>query len=142
MRTSPARTKGVDLREARERKRLYQEEIAETIGIHLITMSKYEGDKQDPNTQFLAAMAKFYDASVDWLLTEHEDIIHHGLSDRENSMKVVMSNPALALRVVEGTLSDEAISDLCDLVQFKCWRDRRRRSKKDKTEANPCTANF
>ena len=142
MQNSSPRTKGVRLREARERKRLTQEQLAEAAGIHAVTVSKYERDAQDPNTAILASVAKILDVSVDWILTEHEDIIHHGLSDREKSMKVVMSNPALALRVVEGTLSDKAISDLCDLVQFICWRDRRRRSKKDKTEANLCTANF
>ena len=121
---SSPRTKGVRLREARERKRLTQEQLAEAAGIHVVTVSKYERDFQDPNTAILASVAKILDVSVDWILTEHADIAHHGWSDREKSMKVVMSNPALALRVVEGTLSDEAISDLCKLVQLICWRDK------------------
>ena len=130
MRNRPLRTLGIRLREARERKELLQREVAEKIGCHTMTVSKYERDAQDPSSKNLADLAKLYDVSVDWLLTGHEDIIHHGLPDRKGGMKIVMSQPSLVIGVIEGTLSEEAIADMRDYTHFI----RRRYGKSPKTK--------
>ena len=44
-----------------------QEKVAESIGSHPVTISKYERGVQDPSTE-LKAMAMLYGVSVDWLL--------------------------------------------------------------------------
>ena len=46
-------------------------------------------------------------------------------------MRLVLSNAYLAIRVVDGTLSDQAIHDLCESTQYICCRDRRRYSRLD-----------
>ena len=117
------RTLGVRLKEARRRAGFSQEEAAEAVGVHPITISKYERDIQDPNTDALVGLARLYGVTVDWLLAEHRDISYHGLSDREKTMTLVMSHPSLVLRVADGWLSDEAVADLCEYAQYICWRD-------------------
>ena len=66
---------GQRLRESRIAKGLRQEQVAEAIGSHAVTISKYERGVQDPNTGLLLEMAPLYDVSVDWLLTGQEDSI-------------------------------------------------------------------
>ena len=118
MGNQPSRTLGTRLREARERKGLSQEGAAGTVNITQGTLSLYERDARDPITKKLADLAKLYDVSVDWLLTEHEDIIHHGLPDRKGGMKIVMSQPSLVIGVIEGALSEEAIAEMRDYAHF------------------------
>ncbi len=130
MKNKAIRTLGMRLKEARMNADYSQEEVAEAIGIHAVTVSKYERDAQDPNTKALAALAKFLNVSVDWLITEHEDIIHHNPMDHEAAMKTVMSYPSVVMRITEGTLSQEAIADINEYVQFVQERDRRRRNKR------------
>ncbi len=118
------RTLGTRLKEARLRWELSQEDVAKDIGIHPVTISKYERGAQDPNARTLIDLARIYDVSVDWLLTEHEDIIHHNPLQREARKRVVISFSSLVLRVVEGTFSDEAIVDITTFVQYLHWRYR------------------
>ena len=48
MQNSPQRTMGVRLREARLRREMSQEDVAEALGIHHMTISKYERDHRTP----------------------------------------------------------------------------------------------
>ena len=53
---------GGRLRDARRRFGLTQEQVAEAIGTHPVTISKYERGVQDPSTDLLRAMARLYQA--------------------------------------------------------------------------------
>ena len=130
MQNRSIRTLGIRLREAREKRGFSQEGAAEALGTTQSTMSKWERNAQDPGTGKLAEMARLYGVSVDWLLTEHEDIIHHGRSGRERSVKIVMSSQSLVIAVVQGSLSEEAITELCEFTDFICRQDGRRRGRK------------
>ena len=127
----PQRTLGVRLKEARLRREMSQEDVADAIGIHAMTISKYERDQQDPNTMTLAALAKALEVSTDWLLTEHEDFVHHGLKSQEKTMRVVISQPNLYMRIREDTLSDEAIASIAEFIDFAQARDIKRRAADD-----------
>ena len=72
---------GRRLKEARNTAELSQEQVAEVIGSHVVTVSKYERGVQDPNTQLLRDMARLYGVSVDWLLTG-------GQGDPETAVRV------------------------------------------------------
>lgn len=132
MRNRP-RTLGIRMREARERMHLHQREVAEKIGCHAMTVSRYERDVQDPSTSNLAALAELYGVSAEWLLDEHGEFTREISSKLDDDMNMVMSLPAVALFVAEGGLSDRAIGKLCRHIEFICWRDRRRRSESDTT---------
>jgi len=59
---------GIKLREARKKKGLKQIEAAQKLGISNGTLSGYERDYRDPDTEILKKMAELYDVSVDELL--------------------------------------------------------------------------
>ena len=131
MQNSPQRTMGVRLREARLRREMSQEDVAEALGIHPMTISKYERDQQDPNTARLAALAEALDVSSDWLLTEHEEFAHHGLKSQERVMVPVISYPSLVVRVRKDTFSEETIENLGILVKYALWLEKERRDRQD-----------
>ncbi|ATH93217.1 immunity repressor protein [Bacillus glycinifermentans] len=59
---------GIKLKEAREKKGLKQIEAAKKLGISNGTLSGYERDYRDPDTETLKKMAELYDVSIDELL--------------------------------------------------------------------------
>lgn len=64
---------GKRLREARERARLTQIEAAKKLGISNGTLSGYERNYRDPDTETLNKMADFYQVNSDWLLGRSSD---------------------------------------------------------------------
>lgn len=128
MQNRPSRTLGMRLREAREKRGFSQEGAAEALGTTRVTLSGWERDAQDPSTRKLAQMARLYGVSVDWLLTEHE-VVYHGQSGRGRSVKIVMPHRSVAIAVVEGSLSEEAVAELCEFTDFICRQDGRRRGR-------------
>lgn len=56
------------LREAREKSGLKQIEASKLLGISNGTLSGYEREYRDPDTDTLHKMAELYGVSVDWLL--------------------------------------------------------------------------
>lgn len=61
------RTLGSRLKEAREKKRLTQVEVSKKLGISNGTLSGYERDYRDPDTETLRKLANLYEVSLDWL---------------------------------------------------------------------------
>ena len=49
---------GTNLREARERLKLTQEQVAERSGVHATEISRIEGGKRDPQVSTLIRLAK------------------------------------------------------------------------------------
>jgi len=68
-----ARSLGSRLKEARERKRFTQVDVAKKIGISNGTLSGYERDYRDPDTSTLRKLAALYEVSVDWLTGASND---------------------------------------------------------------------
>lgn len=85
---------------------------------------------QDPHTSTLWEIAKVPDVSTDWILGEHEDVIHHS-SMEDADYSLVISYPSVRVFVTEGTLSKEAIDDLNVCIDFIHFRDRRRQEKQN-----------
>lgn len=61
------------LRILRKGKNLRQEDIARELGLSTNGYQRYELDKRDPEAPIIAALARFYQVSADYLL---------GLSDQ------------------------------------------------------------
>lgn len=59
---------GKRLKEAREKKGLTQVQAAKILGISNGTLSGYERNYRDPDTNILEKMAELYEVKVDWLL--------------------------------------------------------------------------
>lgn len=60
---------GHRLKRARTEKRFTQMEVAKILGISHGTLSGYERNYRDPDTETLSKLAALYDVSLDWLLT-------------------------------------------------------------------------
>lgn len=58
---------GARLKQARENKRLTQQEVADKFGVSNGTISGYERNYRDPDSDTLAQLADLYDVSLDWL---------------------------------------------------------------------------
>lgn len=63
----------IRLKEAREKKGLKQIEAAKKLGISNGTLSGYERNYRDPDTDILNKMANLYDVTVDWLMGRSND---------------------------------------------------------------------
>ena len=79
----------------------------------------------------VVALAKALDVSTDWLLTEREDFIHHGLRSQERVMVPVISYPSIIVRVRKDTFSEEAVENLGILVRYVLWLENERRYRKE-----------
>ena len=119
-------TLGTRLKNARRIRGLSQEQVAEMIGMHPVTISKYERDLQDPATNALKAMANLYGVSADWLLNGSLDSDKLMPSDDQPNLELVMAQPGIALRVAPGKLSEDAISDIADFTQLILAREERK----------------
>src|SRR5690625_5614034 len=71
------------LKEARNKAGLKQIDAAKKQGISNGTLSGYERDYRDPDTEILHKMANLYDVSVDWLLGNSEQPRYENVEDEE-----------------------------------------------------------
>ena len=119
-----AQVLGERLREARRQAGLRQEQVAEAIGSHPVTISKYERGVQDPSTDLLSAMARLYQVSLDWLLAH--DLLDPD-PDLQADLDLIMNEADVALRQVSNQLSPEAIRSIADYIRFVHEREERER---------------
>ena len=59
---------GKRLKELREERGLTQKQVAESLNLHSVTYLHYEKDQREPPLSVLAAMAIYFEVSVDYLL--------------------------------------------------------------------------
>lgn len=74
---------GKRLKEAREKKKLTQIEASKLLGISNGTLSGYERNYRDPDTQILEKMANLYGVSTDFLLGRPNDINIQNENDKD-----------------------------------------------------------
>jgi len=104
------------LREARKKSGYNQIDAAKKLGISNGTLSGYERNYRDPDTDTLKRMADLYDVSVDWLLgksdpnSERETIIH----------KIATEFPEADLMFKDmESLSIEQLQEVYEFIKFK-----------------------
>ena len=59
----------VGLREIRKKKGLSQQKVAMDLNISREALSYYENGKRNPDVSMLIAMSKYFNVSIDYLLT-------------------------------------------------------------------------
>ncbi len=99
-------TLGSRLKESRERKGFTQVQVAEKLGISNGTLSGYERNYRDPDTNTLTILAKLYGVSTDYLTTGKESGEIHNDSDIDNKRKEIMKiiNNTNDIKEIELTL--------------------------------------
>ncbi|MEK3674654.1 helix-turn-helix domain-containing protein [Paenibacillus sp. FSL R10-2771] len=92
---------GARLKQARENKRLTQQEVADKFGVSNGTISGYERNYRDPDSDTLAQLADLYDVSLDWLkgrdkkeseYTLPEDVMVRIIKEAEAEFKVSLQD--------------------------------------------------
>lgn len=69
---------GQNIRELRREMDCTQNKLADVLGVTQDSISLWENDKRIPDTQYIVAMAKFFDVTTDYLL---------GLTDEYKSVR-------------------------------------------------------
>ena len=67
-------TLGQKLKKLRTDKELTQKDLADQLHVTFQTVSKWENDENEPDISTLKELAKLYDCSLDYLLSEEEEI--------------------------------------------------------------------
>ena len=62
------------LREIRKKKKLSQLKVAMDLNISREALSYYENGKRNPDTKMLIAMSRYFNVSIDYLITGEEFI--------------------------------------------------------------------
>ena len=65
--------RGDRLRELREGKKMYQEDLAKKINVSKSTIGMYERNEREPNDETLLRLSSFFDCSTDYLLGRSDD---------------------------------------------------------------------
>lgn len=100
------------LKELREEKNITQSELASELGITRSTVAGYETKGKQPDYERLIEIAKFFDVSVDYLLTGSEDF--------PVSMKELPKNNLHRLLKAFFKLSPDSQKSACDYLEFLC----------------------
>ena len=83
---------GQTIKELRKEMDCTQSKLADVLGVTQDSISLWENDKRIPDTQYVVAMAKFFDVSADYLL---------GLSDEYKSAGLQPERPQPSLSLEE-----------------------------------------
>lgn len=108
------------LKEARNKSGYKQIEAAKKLGISNGTLSGYERDYRDPDTDILNKMASLYDVSVDWLLGKTNNQ-NHKLSSRDAIIhKIATEFPDIDLMFKDmESMTAEDLQEVYDFIKFK-----------------------
>ncbi|MBQ6836824.1 MAG: helix-turn-helix transcriptional regulator [Clostridia bacterium] len=60
------------LKEIRKQKKLNQQKVAIDLNISREALSHYENGKREPSLSMLVAMSKYFNVSIDYLITGEE----------------------------------------------------------------------
>lgn len=120
---------GKRLKKARENARKTQKQIADTLGISIGTLSGYERDYRDPDTDTLNRLAELYAVSTDYLLGRTENM-HVTEDSVDDDLKKLTEDPDFMVAYKEYPGSpEEAKEDLIGFLKLIKERDERKKKK-------------
>ena len=125
----PVESLGDRLKRARLLKGMTLERAADSIGVKLNTVWRYEKGEIQPSEPVLRMCSQVYEQPMGWLLGEDEPTApdplapHPEQSDVEADRELLMNEASLALRAVSGDLSDDAIHSIADFIRYVHARD-------------------
>jgi len=64
-------TFGCKLRELRKKTKMTLQEFGEVLGVSVNSVYRWEHDKSYPRKYMLEAMAKYYNVTIEWLLSDN-----------------------------------------------------------------------
>lgn len=98
------------LRKLRQEKKLTQEQLGKILGIGKSTISMYENNNSTPDDELKKKITEFFNVSLDYLMGKSDirnpytetlktiDEKYPPVSDVEEAMKIIMTQPGLMLK--------------------------------------------
>ena len=83
---------GSKIKMLRKGKRYTQAQMAEILGVHLQTISRYERGELTPSPDILSVLAEKFNVDVNWLFSDNDVVISRDLGvnyEPENKSKVI-----------------------------------------------------
>jgi len=115
-------TLGERLRLARDRVGLKQTQVKERTNINNKTLSGYENDVSEPDTNTLVTLAELYGVSFKWLLTGTGEMAEKESKDEEDFLAFA-NNPELQVFYKELPKSDEEtvqrLRDIWEIIKHE-----------------------
>lgn len=108
-------TLGSRLRKARERKMISQTEVFRRTGINNKSLSRYENDRTEPDTDSLKALAQLYEVSFDWLYGKEKESAHTlPASEYDRVVREVEAKYSVSLR--DDPVVLEAVRNMIEII--------------------------
>lgn len=103
---------GSRLKKARENKRLTQQEVADKFGVSHVTISGYERNRRDPDSDTLTQLADLYEVSLDWLKEREQKESDYSLPE-ELMVKIIKEAEAeYKVNLRDDPVVESAVRDL------------------------------
>ena len=97
---------------------LTQGKFADSLGVPLTTISKYERGEVKPTSEFLIKLSKIYGVNLNWLLTGEGTMFKPGSQDRLVNIPDPNGNLSAALKLLSG-LPEEQQKDCFNFIWDK-----------------------
>ncbi len=127
-------TLGERLKKARERKGLSQVEVYRRTNINNKTLSRYEKDGSEPDTETLKLLSDLYEVSADFLLGKTDDslvkeIANEGTSFAiPNSVKTWLRADTTGLTDEEQEMLQEDLSEYFEMRKNRILKSKNRKN--------------
>lgn len=102
-------TIGNIIRELRREIGCTQNQLADILGVTQDSISLWENDKRVPDTQYIIAMAKFFDVTTDYLLGLSEEYANIRFAQAVNELHLSSDEIALLKRYRTMTEKEKAL---------------------------------
>ena len=79
----------INLRRERERRMLKQKDVAQALNVAVSTYSYWEMGKREPDIASIKKLAKFFDASIDYILTTEDDLGNEEITVSEKQGQII-----------------------------------------------------
>ncbi|GGK00740.1 HTH-type transcriptional regulator ImmR [Lentibacillus kapialis] len=130
---------GKRLKEARVKAGYKQVDACKKLGISNGTLSGYERNYRDPDTQTLNKMATLYEVSVDWLIGNSEDPEPTKEDDFDSltALKEIVEDLGIEDLFFHNiddirNLSPEAVEDIKNHLEYTIYKEKQRREEENK----------
>ncbi len=108
---------GNRLKELREKKNMYQKELAAELGVTMQTISGWEINRTTPDYEMLIKIANFFQVSIDYLLGNEKKlkVIEDNLKEKEVLKKLLVKNGYMNK---EEELTDKELNKIINFIKI------------------------
>ena len=79
---------GVNIRELRNKKGIYQQELADNLNVSKGAVAMWETDKREPDNEMLVKIANYFNTTIDYLLGRTDNINNNLSKHKKTEQKL------------------------------------------------------